>query len=50
MFVLDSSGSVGPEDFELEKQFAANVVKGLEIGEESSNSRLGACAFVDIYS
>ena len=31
VFVLDSSGSVGPEDWESSKRFAANVVNGLDI-------------------
>ena len=38
IFVLDSSGSLGTDNWNLVKQFAANVVDTLTIGE--NNTRL----------
>ena len=39
LFILDASGSVGPNNFELEKQFVVNVLNGLNIGSAATQSR-----------
>ena len=39
LFILDASGSVGPDNFEKEKQFAINIVNGLDIGPGPTDSR-----------
>ena len=42
MFVLDSSGSIGPDDYEIMKGFVANVILSLNATEES---RIGVINF-----
>ena len=43
MFVLDSSGSVGERNFDLTKEFAANVTRIFAIGPQ--DTQVGAIAF-----
>ena len=45
MFVLDSSGSVGRDNFELTKEFAVNITKQFTIGPEDTH--VGAIVFSD---
>lgn len=35
MFVLDSSGSVGPLNFNIMKEFVSNVTQSLDVGKDN---------------
>ena len=43
MFVLDSSGSIGAPNFQLIKEFVANIATDLDIGPD--NSQVGVIVF-----
>jgi len=45
VFVLDSSGSVGEDNFELTKEFAVNITRQFTIGPQ--NTHIGAIVFSD---
>ncbi len=45
VFIVDSSGSVGPANFELAKRFVGDVISRLDIG--SSATRVGVIDYAD---